>query len=502
MSKEVVILVKRLSDEKGIDPEEIFVALENALKAATEKHHADDIRVDVCVDKETGEYTTRRYWEVVDDDEFSSLTQDHEISLSAAKEKDPEMSVGDRIYEPFASTSTDFRVAAQAAKQIMAQTVRDAERKGLVNKYSSKVGGLITGTVKKVIRDYALLDLGEGVEAILYRDEMIGGETLRANDRVKAYLYDVHYEPRGPQIFVSRTRPEMVAKLFELEVPEISEQVIEVKAVARDPGSRAKIAVKTNDGRIDPIGACVGMRGSRVQAVSGELCGERVDIILWDDVPAQLVINAMAPAEVESIVLDEDSKTIDIAVAKEQLSQAIGRGGQNIRLASELMGWTLNVMTTDEADEKSQSELENIVNRFVEQLSIDEDVATVLVEEGFSTVEEVAYVPIQEMLEIDAFDEEIVEELRTRAKDALLTIALLGEEEISSVEPGDDLLQMEGMTRELAFTLAGKDVKSMEDLAELAVDDLLEIQQMSEEKAAELIMTARKPWFSEDSQEG
>ncbi len=502
MSKEVLILVKRLSDEKGIDPGEIFTALENALKAATEKHQVGDVRVEVSVDRETGEYKTERYWEVVDDDEFSSFTADHEISLSAAKEKNPELSVGDRIYEPMASTSTDFRIAAQAAKQIMAQTVRDAERKGLVNKYLDKVGGLITGTVKKVIRDYALLDLGEGVEAVLYRDEMISGENLRANDRVRAYLYDVHYEARGPQIFVSRTRPEMVAKLFELEVPEISEEVIEVKAVARDPGSRAKIAVKTNDGRIDPIGACVGMRGSRVQAVSGELCGERVDIILWDDNPAQLVINAMAPAEVESIVLDEDSKTIDIAVSKEQLSQAIGRGGQNIHLASDLTGWTLNVMSMEEANEKSQRELETTVSGFMEQLGVEEDVAIVLVEEGFSTVEEVAYVPIQEMLEIDAFDEEIVEELRNRAKDALLTMALLSEEEMSGNEPEQDLLEMEGMSRELAFTLAKNEVKSMEDLAELAVDDLLEIQEMSEEKAAELIMTARKPWFIEGSKEG
>lgn len=498
MSKEVLSLVKRISDEKGIDPEEIFAALESALKAATEKHYVDDIRVNVHVNRETGEYQVDRFWTVVDDDDYSPIFKDHEISLSAAKERNPEIKTDDIITEPMDTVTTDYRIAAQAAKQMMAQTVRDAERKGLVNKFKDKVGTLVNGTVKKVTRDQVMLDLGEGVEAVLFRSEMIPGEMMRTNDRIRVYLYDVHYEPRGPQIFVSRIRPEMVTRLFELEVPEISEEVLEIMAVARDPGSRAKIAVKTNDGRIDPIGACVGMRGSRVQAVSGELCGERVDIILWDDNPAQLVINAMAPAEVESIVLDEDTKTIDIAVGKEQLSQAIGRNGQNVRLASELTGWTLNVMTNEEAEEKSQSELANIINSFMEKLDLDEDAATVLVEEGFSTIEEVAYVPIQELLEVDAFDEETIEELRNRAKDVLLTQALLDEEEISEHEPEQDLLEMEGMTKELAYTLAKNEVKSMEDLAELAVDDLLEIQEMSEKEAADLIMTARKPWFTED----
>jgi len=356
---------------------------------------------------------------------------------------------------------------------------------------------LVTGTVKKVTREYIILDLGDNVEAQLLRSNTIPNESFRINDRVRAFLFDAHYVPHGPQLFVSRTCPEMLMELFRIEVPEIGEQVIAIKGAARDPGSRAKIAVKTNDGRIDPIGACVGMRGSRVQAVSNELHGERIDIVLWDDNPAQLVINAMAPAEVESIMVDEDAHIIEVAVAEEQLSQAIGRSGQNVRLASELTSWQLKVMTTDEARTKSKKESENLLQLFIENLDVDEAIANILIEEGFSSIEEIAYVPEEEMLEIEDFDEDIIIELRNRAKDYLLNLALADEEEMLEHEPAEDLLGMAGMDREFAYKLAKNGVKTMEDLAELAIDDLLEIGDISEEQAAELIMKAREPWFKE-----
>jgi len=348
-------------------------------------------------------------------------------------------------------------------------------------------------------RGHAILDMGSNVEAIILREQLIPREALRPGDRVRGYLYDVHSEPRGPQLFVSRTSPEFLHKLFELEVPEVGEGVIEIKAAARDPGSRAKIAVKTNDQRIDPVGACVGMRGSRVQTVTNELNGERVDIILWNDNPAQFVINAMSPAEVVSIVMDEESHTMDIAVEEAQLAQAIGRSGQNVRLATELTGWNLNVMSESQAEEKSEEEAHTLISLFMEQLNVDEEVAVILVQEGFSSLEEVAYVPMQEMLEIEEFDESIVEELRARAKDVLVAREIGGTGQ-GGKEPAADLLAMEGMDQSLAFTLADKGVLTMEELAELAVDDLLEIEGMDEGRAAELIMTARKPWFEDDAE--
>ena len=355
----------------------------------------------------------------------------------------------------------------------------------------------MAGIVKKVTRDNVIVDLGNNAEGLLPRGELVGRETFRINDRVRAILSEINTESRGPQLVMSRACREMLTELFKIEVPEISEGVIQIRAAARDPGSRAKIAVKTGDQRIDPVGACVGMRGSRVQAVSNELDNERVDIILWDDNPAQLVINAMSPAEVESIVVDEDSNTMEVAVAEDNLAQAIGRGGQNVRLASDLTGWTINVMSTDEAVERQEAEAVEIIETFMNALDVDEDVAVVLVEEGFTTLDEVAYVPLEEMMGIEGFDEAISEELRARAKDALLTMAIATEEKLD-VEPAEDLLTMDGMERHLAFVFASRGIVTMEDLAEQGVDDLMDIEDMTEERAGELIMTARAPWFAEE----
>jgi transcription termination/antitermination protein NusA len=379
------------------------------------------------------------------------------------------------------------------------QRVREAEREQIVDQYRNRVGELVAGTVKKVTRDNIIVDLGNNAEGLLPRGNLVGRETFRINDRLRAILLEISDEVRGPQLILSRSCPQMLIELFRIEVPEIAEGVIQIRSAARDPGSRAKIAVKTNDQRIDPIGACVGMRGSRVQAVSNELDSERVDIILWDDNPAQLVINAMSPAEVESIVVDEDTHTMDVAVSEDNLAQAIGRGGQNVRLASELTGWTINVMSTDEAQEKQEAESGQIIQLFVDRLDVDEEVAEVLVEEGFTTLEEVAYVPLEEMMSIEGFDEEISEELRARAKDALLTLAIASEEQLGSQDPAEDLLEMEGMDRQLAFVLASRGIVTMEDLAEQGVDDLLDIPEMTEERAGALIMTARAPWFAEEA---
>jgi N utilization substance protein A len=502
MNRDILLLVGTLSDAKGINKESVFQAVEAALALATKKNYGGDCSFRVSIDRNTGDYQTYRCYTVVADDydeEDDDIIVTAPLVLSEALAKESAAKVGDIIEELTASVEFG-RIDAQAAKQIIMQKVREAERLEVVNQYRDKMGSLVLGTVKKVSREAVLLDLGNNVEALMLRSEMLPHEALRTGDRVRAYLYDVHYEARGPQLFVSRACPEMLVELFTIEVPEISEEVIEIKSAARDPGLRAKIAVKTNDGRIDPIGACVGMRGSRVQAVSGELGGERIDIILWDDNPAQLVINAMAPAEVESIVVDEDAHAIDVAVAEGQLSQAIGKNGQNVRLASDLTHWTLNVMTVEALQEKHDMETKETLTLFMDVLGVDEDFASVLVEEGFTTLEEIAYVPVDELLEIEGFDESVVETLRERAKNALLTQALAKEETLSSGEPAEDLLTMRGMTHDLAYTLAGRGVKTMEDLAELAVDDLLDIEGMAEEKAAELIMTAREPWFK-DSEE-
>ncbi len=501
MSKEILLVVEAVSNEKGVENDVIFQAIEAALEMATKKRAGSEINVRVTINRKTGEYLTTRRWLVVADEADFVELEDEEgfahLRLTEARERRPTVKVGDYIEEPM--DNVEFgRIAAQKAKQVIVQKVLEAERAQLVSSFRERLGHLVNGVVKKVTREFVILDLGNNAEAMLPRSEMIPHEAMRVNDRVRAYLHELRSDLKGPQMAVSRTRPEMLVELFKIEVPEIGEELIEIKGAARDPGSRAKIAVKTNDGRIDPIGACVGMRGARVQAVSSELGGERVDIVLWDDNPAQLVINAMAPAEVASIVVDEDTHTMDIAVREEQLSQAIGRGGQNVRLAGELTGWRLNVMTEDQAKTKSAAEAENTLQLFKDKLGIDDDIAQILAEEGFSSLEEIAYVPLQEMLEIDGFDEDLVEALRERAKAALLTKAIAEEQQIGSNEPAEDLLEMEGMDRHIAYVLANHGIITREDLAEQSVDDLLGIgSEIDEKTAAKLIMTARKPWFDE-----
>jgi len=497
MSKEILLVVDAVSNEKGVDKDVIFGALEAALASAARKLSNEERDVRVAIDRTTGEYETFRRWEVIDDEEEMEV-EDAQMYLSAARAIEPEIEVGDYIEEPMENAAFG-RIAAQTAKQVIVQRVREAERAQVVEEYQDRAGELINGIVKRVERGNVYLDLGGNAEAFISQRHMIPGESVRPGDRLRALLYDVRAEPRGPQLFASRTIVEFLVALFELEVPEIGQELISIMGGARDPGRRAKIAVRSNDKRTDPIGACVGMRGSRVQAVSNELAGERIDIILWDDNPAQFVINAMAPAEVASIVVDEENQSMDIAVEESNLSQAIGRGGQNVRLASELSGWELNVLTIEQAEQKSEEESGRILERFMEKLDVGEDVAAILVHEGFSNIEEVAYVPESELLEIEEFDEEIVTEIRRRARDALLTQLIAREEVLDENAPEEDLLQLEGMTERLAYRLAEKGVRTQEDLAELSVDELIEIDEMSEEDAAGLIMAARAPWFAEEA---
>jgi N utilization substance protein A len=497
MSKEILLVVDAVSNEKGVDPDVIFEAMEAALASATRKKHGGDIEVRVAIDRDTGDYDTFRRWEIVEETSGEGLeAPEHQISLAAAEELEPDAELGGFIEEPMESV-TFGRIAAQTAKQVIVQKVREAERAKIVEAYQDRKGELITGVVKRLDRGNIILDLGGHTEAAVFKEHMIQRESMRAGDRLRGYLYDVRQEPKGPQLFVSRTAPELLIELFKLEVPEVGEGMIEILGAARDPGSRAKIAVRTRDQRIDPVGACVGMRGSRVQAVSNELNGERVDIILWDDNPAQFVINAMSPADVESIVIDEDSGSMDVAVKEENLSQAIGRGGQNVRLASQLTGWELNVMNEEQAADKGETEARTLVEKFMSQLGVDEDVATILVQEGFTSLDEVAYVPLDEMLAIEEFDEELVNELRERAKDTLLTGAIAKEESTVS----EELAEMEGMDDDLAYQLAACGLVTMDDLAEQSVDELMEIEGMDEQRAAALIMKAREPWFAEEEQE-
>ena len=495
MSKEILMVADAVSNEKGVSRGVIFEAIESALATATKKlHDSEEIDCRVSVDRETGDYETFRVWTVVDEEEY--LEEGAQFTIEQAGEKDKSLAIGDTWEEKI--DNVEFgRIAAQTAKQVIVQKVREAEREIVVAEYQDRIGELVAGTVKKVTRDNIIVDLGGNAEALLPRDQMIPRETFRISDRLRALLTDVRSEQRGPQLFLSRTSPDMLVELFKIEVPEISEEIIEIKAAARDPGSRAKIVVSTNDGRIDPVGACVGMRGSRVQVVSNELANERIDIILWDDNPAQLVINSMAPAEVASIIVEEDSHTMDIAVEEENLAQAIGRNGQNVRLAGELTGWTINVMSEEDAENKQQQEASSFIEMFMEKLDVDEEVSEVLVQEGFTSLEEIAYVPLDEILAIDGFDEEIANELRNRAKDALLTQAIASEEDLSSANIADDLLNMEGMDDILALALAKKGILNMEELAEQATDELMDIEGMDEERAGKLIMTARAPWFEE-----
>lgn len=493
MAKEILLVADAVSNEKGVDKELIFQAIESALAMATKKRFDEDSTIEVLINRQSGDYETFRIWDVVANDVMAELGT--QLYLEEVGEKNSSVAVGETYREKI--ENADFgRIAAQTAKQVIVQKVREAERAQMVDEYRDRMGELISGTVKKVTRDSIIVDLGNNAEGLLPRDQLIGREIFRMGDRIRALLLEVRNENRGPQLFLSRSCPQMLVELFKIEVPEIAEEIIEIKGAARDPGLRAKIAVKTNDGRIDPVGACVGMRGSRVQAVSNELGNERVDIVLWDDNPAQFVINAMSPAEIESIVVDEDAGSMDLAVNEDNLAMAIGRGGQNVRLACDLTGWNINVMSVADWQAKQQAESGSFIQIFMNALDVDEDVAAVLVEEGFTTLEEVAYVPLEEMLAIDGFDEDIAEELRARAKDALLTQALASEERLEGVAPAEDLLNMEGMDQALAISLAGRGIITMEDLAEQSVDDLLGLEGVDATRAAALIMKAREPWFA------
>ncbi len=501
MNKEILAVVEAVSNEKGVEKEVIFQAIEMALAAATKRKvdeaEEEDSDVRVAIDRKTGEYEAFRRWLIVDNDSVPALGS--ELTLEEAQDIDTALQPGD-TYETGIEAVAFGRIGAQAAKQIIVQKVREAERSKIVEAYRERVGELVNGVVKKMTRDNVIVDLGNNAEALLPKDQLIGRETFKVGDRVRSLLREIREDHRGQQLVLSRSASEMLIELFRIEVPEIAEEVIEIKAAARDPGSRAKIAVKTNDGRIDPVGACVGMRGARVQAVSGELENERIDIVLWDDNPAQLVVNAMAPVQVSSIIVDEDTHTMQVAVAEENLAMAIGRSGQNVRLASQLTGWELNVLTEEEAGKQQEEELGKYIQLFIDQLDVDEELAQVLAEEGFTTLEEVAYVPMEEMLAIDGFDEDLVTALRSRAKDVLINKALADEEQLEKAEPAEDLLTMDGMEKHLAFVLASRGIITMEDLAEQAVDDLLDIEGLDAERAAALIMTARKPWFEEENQ--
>jgi N utilization substance protein A len=490
MSREILLLVDALSREKNVDKEVVFGALESALASATKKRFEDEADVRVSIDRNTGEYESFRRWEVMDDETFE--TPDLHIKLEEAQKRNPGIQLGEFVEEQL--ENVDFgRIGAQAAKQVIFQKIRDAEREQVLSDFMDRKEHLVSGTVKRLERGNAIIEFGK-IEALLPRDQMIPKENLRVGDRVKAHLLRVDRSARGPQVILSRTSNELLVKLFELEVPEIEEKLLEIVSAARDPGSRAKIAVLSHDARIDPIGTCVGMRGSRVQGVTNELAGERVDIILWSEDPATYVINALAPAEVSSIVVDEEKHSMDVVVEEENLAQAIGRGGQNVRLASEMTGWELNIMTVEQSNEKHAEEFAKIRALFMEKLDVDEEVADILVQEGFNTLEEVAYVPLEEMMEIEAFDEATVNELRSRARNALLTAALVSEEQ---VEHGiEDLLKLEGMDEQTARTLASKGVTTQEQLADLDVDELVELSGMDNERANALIMTARAPWFA------
>jgi len=493
MSREILLLVDALAREKNVDKETVFGALELALASATKKRFNEDVEIRAHVDRANGDFSFFRRWQVVPDEEFEVPSRQY--MLHEAREEKPEIQLGEYLEEPLSGLEVG-RIGAQTAKQVILQKIRDAEREQILNDFLSRKEHLVTGVIKRMERGNALIESGR-LEAVLPRDQMIPKENLRVGDRVRAYIWKIDRAARGPQLILSRTAPEFLVKLFELEVPELEDGLLEIKAAARDPGSRAKIAVHSNDKRIDPIGTCVGMRGSRVQAVTSELAGERVDIVLWNPDPAQFVINALAPAEVSRITVDEEKHAMDIVVEEENLAQAIGRNGQNVRLAAELTGWELNIMTLEESEKKSEEESSRVKSIFIEKLDVDEEVADILVQEGFSTLEEVAYVPLNEMLEIESFDEATVNELRSRARNALLTQAIASEEKVE--HDIEDLLKVEGMDNDTARLLAAKGVGTQEDLADSATDDLVELTGLPEERAKALIMAARAPWFAENN---
>lgn len=494
MSREILMLADALAREKNVELEVVFGALESALAHATKKRLSEDAEVRVEIDRKTGEYEAFRRWEVLPD-EAGLEHPSRQYLLSEAQEINPDIQIGEFIEEP--QEAVEFgRIGAQAAKQVILQKIRDAEREQVLTDFLARNESMVTGTIKRMDRGNAIIESGR-IEGWLARDQMIPKENLRVGDRIRAYLLRIERGGRGPQLMLSRTAPEFIMALFEMEVPEIGEGLIEIKAAARDPGMRAKIAVKSNDPRIDPQGTCIGVRGTRVTAVTNELCGERVDIVLWSPEPAQFVINALAPAEISGIVVDEEKHSMDVVVDEENLANAIGRGGQNVRLASEMTGWNINIMTVDEADQKHEQEATGIRDLFIEKLDVDEDVADVLVQEGFSTLEEVAYVPLNEMLEIEAFDEDTVNELRVRARNALLTAAIAREE---TVESNPDLMSLDGMDADTAALLRAKGIATTEDLADLAVDELVELVEMDEERAKQLIMTARAPMLASSAE--
>ena len=491
MSREVLMLAEALAREKNVDREIVFEALELALASATKKRYSEDVDIRVSIDRDSGEYETFRRWLVVPD-EAGLQEPDKEILQFEAKEQISDIEVDDHIEEQIESLAFG-RIGAQAAKQVILQRIRDAEREQILNDYLERGEKIMTGTVKRADKNGLIIESGR-VEALLRRDQMIPKENLRSGDRVRAYILKVDREARGPQIELSRTCPEFLMKLFENEVPEIEQRLLDIKGAARDPGVRAKIAVVTHDKRIDPIGTCVGVRGTRVTAVRNEVAGEAVDIVLWSEDPAQFVIGALAPAQVQSIMVDEEKHAMDVVVDEENLAIAIGRSGQNVRLASELTGWHINIMTPEESAQKTEEESEKVRALFMDKLDVDQEVADILIEEGFNSLEEVAYVPLSEMLEIDAFDEDTVNELRTRARDSLLTMELAKEERVEEVS--QDLRSLEGMTTNLVAKLAEGNVHTRDDLAELAVDELVEMTGINEEDAKALIMKARAHWFN------
>ncbi len=492
MSREILLLVDALGREKNVEKEIVFGALELALASATKKRFREDVDVRASVDRATGEFSFFRRWQVMNDGEVIEEPA-RQIALSEARKESPEIQAGEFIEKPLGALEVG-RIGAQTAKQVILQKIRDAEREQILNDFLARKEHLVTGVIKRMERGNAIIESGR-LEAVLPRDQMIPKENLRVGDRARAYVWKIDRSARGPQLVLSRTAPEFITRLFELEVPELEDGLLEIKAAARDPGSRAKIAVHSNDRRIDPIGTCVGMRGSRVQAVTSELAGERVDIILWAEDPAQFVINALAPAEVSKIKVDEEAHSMDIVVDEENLAQAIGRTGQNVRLASELTGWELNLMTLEDSQKKSEEEAMRVKTLFMEKLDVDEEVADILVQEGFNTLEEVAYVPISEMQEIESFDEATVNELRGRARNALLTQAIVSEEQVE--HDIEDLMKVVGMDNDTARVLAAKGVATQEALADFATDDLVELMGFNEERAKQLIMAARAPWFAE-----
>ena len=490
--RELLLMVDALAREKNVPRDVVFAALESALASAMKKRYKDEVDIRVAISREDGSYRGFRRWQVVPDGELDD--HDLQIILTEARKQDPDIQLEDFIEEELEEIEFG-RIGAQAAKQVILQKIRDAEREQIINDFLARGDSLLSGTIKRVDREGAIIESGR-IEARLPRDQMIPKENLRNGDRVRAWVSRINREGRGPQLFLSRTAPEFIMKLFELEVPEIEQGLLQIRAAARDPGVRAKIAVHATDSRVDPIGTCVGVRGSRVQAVTQELAGERVDIVLWSEDPAQFVIGALAPANVSSILVDEERHVMDVVVDEDNLALAIGTGGRNVRLASELTGWQINLMSAEESEKKQEDERAAIRGVFMERLDVDAEVADILIDEGFTSLEEIAYVPLNEMLEIEAFDEDTVNELRERARNALLTQAIATEEKLN--ETADDLLSLEGMDRELAVKLAEANVRTRDDLAELAVDELIEITELDEERAKALILKAREHWFVEE----